>query len=75
MCDCSLTTEDGYKFYRLDDGSWVDSKDKDQRDITFKSFDNVVSFVDLQFYHRCDDCTYPTLDPPYHRYYVPSMTS
>tara|TARA_R100001143_G_scaffold24191_1_gene24764 strand:+ start:554 stop:775 length:222 start_codon:yes stop_codon:yes gene_type:complete len=57
MCDCELTTEDGYKFFRLDDGKWVDSINEDQRDMTYNSFDQVVTFVDLSHYHRCDSCT------------------
>ena len=74
MCDCHLTTEDGYKFFRLDDGRWVDSVDEDQRDMTYDSFDQVVTFVDLSHYHRCDSCTYPTLDHPWHRHYVKDQT-
>jgi hypothetical protein len=35
-------TEDGYKFYLLDDGRIVDSLDEDTRDIMFESFEEFV---------------------------------
>jgi hypothetical protein len=38
----TLMTEDGYKFYLLDDGRIVDSLDEDTRDITFESFEEFV---------------------------------
>jgi hypothetical protein len=33
----TLITEDGYKFYLLDDGRVVDSLDEDTRDMTFET--------------------------------------
>jgi hypothetical protein len=38
----TLMTEDGYKFYLLEDGRIVDSLDEDTRDITFESFEEFV---------------------------------
>jgi hypothetical protein len=38
----TLMTEDGYKFYLLEDGRIVDSLDEDTRDITFASFEEFV---------------------------------
>lgn len=39
----TLITEDGYKFYWLDDGRLVDSLDPDKVDM---EFDNLAQFVE-----------------------------
>lgn len=39
----TLITEDGYKFYLLDDGRVVDSLDEDTRDM---SFDTLAQFIE-----------------------------
>lgn len=39
----TLITEDGYKFYLLDDGRVVDSLDENTRDM---SFDTLAQFVE-----------------------------